>query len=79
MPTMLCEVKKMRNHCLYMCTRKEMCKGDHDKFVTAAGERVIETIYLSIVDAVVSCPDAPPSVLRHLCPHLQGVLAANDS
>lgn len=56
-----------------------MCKGDHDKFVTAAGERVIETIYLSIVDAVVSCPDAPPSVLRHLCPHLQGVLAANDS
>ena len=37
MPTMLRGVKKMRDHCVYMCTRNEMCKDNHDKFVTAAG------------------------------------------
>ena len=46
---------------------------------SGGGERAIVTIYLFVVDAVVSCPDTPPSVLRHLCPRLLGVLAANGS
>ena len=71
--------EKMRNHCLYPCTRKEMCKGDHDKFVTVAGGEGNRNNSPLHSGCCCELPDAPPSVLKHLCPHLLGVLAANDS